>query len=163
MRQTSRTQQTNGLTVIEVLIALALLGVMIGFVANSLASSFQITRENRKSLDATSAVQRVVESVRGQWQSRGLYGAGCADLTLNQAGSTFMSIAATVTTLAASAATISSATALDTVSCSTKLTSGTCTVLAQPMKRVVVTATDTENAGRELSKVTLDLVCPVNP
>lgn len=155
-------QKTKGLTVIEVLIALALLGVMVGFVANSLAGSFRITRENRKSLDATSAVQRVVESVRGQWQSRGLYGAGCTELALNQAGSSFMAITATVTQLNAAAEITGSASSLKTTGCTALLTTGTCTDLAQPMKRVIVTATDTETAGRELSKVALDLVCPEN-
>jgi type II secretory pathway pseudopilin PulG len=163
VRQTNKTRKTTGLTVIEVLIALALLGVMVGFVANSLAGSFKITRENRKSLDATSAVQRVVESVRGQWQSRGLYGAGCAELTLNQANSSFMSIAATVTVLNAAATITGSEDPLTTTGCTALLTTGTCTALAQPMKRLIVTATDAETAGRELSKVTLDLVCPVNP
>ncbi len=153
-------RQTSGLTIIEILIALAILGVMVGFVASSLASSLQITRENRKSLDATSAVQRVVESVRGQWQSRGLYGAGCADLTLNEASSNFMSITATVATVDTTASTVGSPTALDIVSCNTKRTTDTCAVLTQPMKRVVVTAIDTESGTKVLSKVTLDVVCP---
>ena len=152
---------SKGLTIIEVLIALALLGVMVGFVANSLASSFQITRENRKSLDATSAVQRVVESVRGQWQSRGLYGAGCAELTLNQAGSNFMSITATVTKLNAAAETTGAAQPLETSGCAALLTTETCVLLAEPMKRVIVTAKDTQDTTRVLSTVTLDLVCPV--
>ena len=156
-------RQTKGLTIIEILIALAVLGIMVGFIASSLAGSLKITRENRKSLDATSAVQRVVEAVRGQWQSRGLYGAGCADLNLNQANSNFMAITAKVITLDSSAATSGSETDLDTVSCNAKRTTDTCKILAQPMKRVIVIAMDTENATRVLSRATLDIICPVNP
>ena len=156
-------QRTKGLTLIEILIALMLLGVLVSFVVSSLAGSFQITRENRKSLDATTTAQRIIEDIRGQWSGAGtkaVYNTACANVTLTPPNVSFMSLTATQTPLALDATPTGTPTAAVTVPCGALSVSPTCT---SPMKRVVVVATDTADTTRVLSRVTLDVVCPEFP
>ena len=154
--QHHKQHSTLGLTLIEILIALALLGVLVSFVVSSLAGSFQITRENRKSLDATTTAQRIIEDIRGQWSgSRAIYNTGCATLTLQPANATYMTLSAKSSTLDATATT--AGTAADVNTCGTISTVTTC---VSAMKRVVVTAVDSSNTARTLARVTLDVVCP---
>lgn len=154
--QHPRRHSKLGLTLIEILIALALLGILVSFVVSSLAGSFQITRENRKSLDATTTAQRVIEDIRGQWNgSRAVYNTGCATLTLQPPNATYMTLSAKSSTLDATATT--AGTAGDVTACGTLSTVTTC---VSAMKRVVVTAVDSSNTTRILARVTLDVVCP---
>jgi prepilin-type N-terminal cleavage/methylation domain-containing protein len=162
-------RRTNGLTLIEILIALALLGILVSFIVSSLASSFRITKENRKSLDATSAAQRIIESVRGQWRDKKLYANNCAVLVLNPADSQFMSLSAQYLLLNADATKSGTATLTNLViktsagDCGTTTftcDSATAATRLDPLKRIVVTATDAVDTTRTLAKVTLDIVCP---
>jgi prepilin-type N-terminal cleavage/methylation domain-containing protein len=156
-------RRTDGLTLIEILIALTMLAIMITFIVQSLAGSFQLTRDNRRALDASAATQRLLEDIRGQWQSRTLFNENCAVLTLNPANSTFMNITAQVGTLP-----LGNSTTVPAVTYTNMTTSGCSTPPAltpacgTDMKRVVVTATSTPGTT-ELSRVTLDVPCPENP
>lgn len=151
---------TKGLTLIEILIALALLGILVSFVVSALASSFQITRENRKSLDATTTAQRILEEIRGQWGDKTVYNTGCANVTLTPPNAGFMTLTATRTDLTLAAVGTGTPAAAVTTPCATLSASSTCT---SAMKRVIVVATDTADTTRVLSRVTLDVVCPVFP
>lgn len=153
-------QHSKGLTLIEIIIALALLGILVSFVVSSLAGSFQVTRENRKSLDATTTTQRILEDVRGQWNSRATYNTGCANLVLTPANATFMTLSANQQELTAAAVATATPSAALTTPCGALSATTTC---VSPMKRVVVVAVDSTNTTRTLSRVTLDVVCPVNP
>lgn len=153
-------QQSKGLTLIEIIIALALLGILVSFVVSSLASSFQITRENRKSLDATTTTQRILEDVRGQWNNRAIYNTGCANLVLTSANATFMALSANQQELTSAAVPTTTPVTALTTPCGTLSATTAC---VSPMKRIIVVALDSANTTRTLSRVTLDIVCPVNP
>lgn len=145
-----------GLTLIEILIALALLGVMVSFVVSSLVGSFQITRENRKSIDATTTAQRIVEDIRGQWRDRATFNTGCAGVTLNSANTSYMAVTANQQNLT-QAAVLSGTSSAVTTPCGTLSAGTTCST---PMKRIVVVATDSATPTRTLARVTLDVLCP---
>ncbi len=68
----------RGLTLVEVLVALAVLGVVLGFVAPSLFSSLQVARQSRVTAVATEYAQGVVERYRTHWSVPANYIAGSA-------------------------------------------------------------------------------------
>lgn len=148
--------KSTGLTLIEILIALAMLGVMVSFVVTSLVGSFQITRENRKSIDATTTAQRIIEDIRGQWSDRALFNTSCANVTLSPPNAGYLTLNANQQNLT-KAAVLSGSAAPLTTPCGALLAGATCNA---PMKRVIVVATDTAAPTRTLARVTLDLVCP---
>jgi hypothetical protein len=140
-----------------------MLGVLTAFIVQSLAGSFQITRDNRIALDASAATQRLVESVRGQWNSRTLFNQACAIVTLNPASSSSMTITARWANLPLTNSTTEptlSYTALTTTGCATPGSLPACTT---SMRRVLVIASSVATPVRELSRATLDLPCPGNP
>jgi prepilin-type N-terminal cleavage/methylation domain-containing protein len=165
-------RRTDGLTLIEILVSLTLLAIMVTFIVQSLAGSFQLTRDNRRALDASAATQRILEDVRGQWQSRTLFNERCATLTLNPAGSTFMTLTAQVAPHPSPLQNTTTNpptliyTNLTTTGCSTPPPPPTPPATLPPcvalMQRIAVTATRTSPTA-ELSRVTLDIPCPENP
>lgn len=158
--------RSRGLTLIEILIALSLLGIMTGFVVSSLAGSFQITRASQRTLEATAAVQRVLEEVRGQWQNRTLYDSSCAVIDLSPAASTFLTLTATRLDLTSSASASTGATPMNitTAGCPTAPpTPGSTCPATQRMQRVVITALDNTDSNRTLASASLDIVCLVVP
>ena len=158
--------RSRGLTLIEILIALSLLGIMTGFVVSSLAGSFQINRASQRTLEATAAVQRVLEEVRGQWQNRTLYDDSCAAVDLSPDASTFLTLTATRLNLTLSASASTGATPMDitTTGCSTAPpTSGDICLATKRMQRVLVTALDNTDSNRKLASASLDIVCLVVP
>jgi prepilin-type N-terminal cleavage/methylation domain-containing protein len=153
-------QQTKGLTIIEIMIALALLGIMVTFIASSLASSFQLTRENRRSLDATASIQRILEDIRGQWRDPIKFDTSCAEVVLNKSTTSFMTITANYNDLDRLAeATTTLASVSTAITCG-----GTALVKCSvPMKRVTLLAVDSKNASREFARAALDINCPEEP
>lgn len=67
----------DGFTLIEILMALLLLGVLILAVLAPLTGLFGLTRQSVRQTDATALAQAVMEDVRGQWQNWGKYDARC--------------------------------------------------------------------------------------
>lgn len=148
---------------IEILVALAMLGILTAFIVSSLAGSFQITRDNRIALDATAATQRLVENIRGQWASRTLFNQGCAVITLNPAGSTFMTITAEYANLQLANSGSEPTLTYTNVTTSACNTPGTLPACIADMRRVRVRAVTTATPVRELSQATLDVPCGANP
>ena len=62
-------KSTRGFTLIEMLAATVILGVLITVVLGPLGQLFQNTRRNDQALQATTQAQELVENIRGQWQS----------------------------------------------------------------------------------------------
>ena len=121
--------------------------------------SLRITRESRISVDATTTAQRILEDIRGQWSVRGAFNSGCATVVLQPPNASFMTLSATQQNLEMTAATSGAATTL-TGTCGAIPATAACVA---PMKRVVVQAVDSTAATRVLARVTLDVLCPVNP
>lgn len=66
-----------GFTLIEVMVATMILGVIITAVLGPLTGMFGLTRRSMSQTDATSVAQATLEDVRGQWLNWGRYDAGC--------------------------------------------------------------------------------------
>jgi prepilin-type N-terminal cleavage/methylation domain-containing protein len=149
-------QATKGLTLIEILIALVLLGFIVTAITQPIVSSFQIARTNRLSLDATSEAQRIIETIRGQWQSPSLYDSNCAVVTLGANKTvTLRQLNSDGTVQAGTITFISSG-------CGAATTTGPnpCPNTQAPMKRVTVAVNDVSAPTRNLSTINFDIVCP---
>ena len=59
----------KGLTIIELLIAMVLLGVLATAVLAPLTGLFQMTGRSSQTLNATTQAQEIVEYIQGQWRS----------------------------------------------------------------------------------------------
>ncbi len=66
----------TGFTLVEVLIALAVLTIVLGVVAASIGSSLQISRQSRINAFASEYVQSVAERYRAHWSVPANYSAG---------------------------------------------------------------------------------------
>ncbi|NJK43656.1 MAG: hypothetical protein HC933_04715 [Pleurocapsa sp. SU_196_0] len=163
-------RRIDGLTIIEVLIALSLLGVMTSLIVSSLTGSFALTRDSRRTLDATTNLQRIVEEIRGQWRQRGFYNAGCAkNVNLNPTGAAFLSVSVESRALELSTTTnptdsilpvtAQSAQNVPTSSCQPTVAQNTAPCVSAVRRVRVVTLNPLEN-NRELAHIELDIVCP---
>ena len=149
-------RRTEGLTIIEILIALTLLGILVASIISPIVSSFQLTQASRLSLDATTEAQRIVEDIRGQWLSRAIYDSNCAAITLKS------NQTVTLQALNADGTVKTASLPFTKTGCPTAPTPNTsnCPVASDPMKRVTVTAKNPQDASRVLSRISYDVVCP---
>ncbi len=136
----------NGLTLIELLVATVLLGVIITVILAPLAGLFRITGESGRTLQASTQAQEVIEYVRGQWQDRDKYDKSCVASTAQTGGATI-----TVVNLDSNANELS-----------TSSLAGSCggTPPSNPplMKRLTVTITS--NDGVSQAVITVDIPRP---
>ena len=58
-----------GLTIIEMLVATVLLGVLAAAILAPLTGLFQMTTRSTQTLSVTTQAQEVMESIQGQWRS----------------------------------------------------------------------------------------------
>ncbi len=72
----------RGLTLIEVLIAIAIFVVLMLAVTQSLLPVFGLTRESRVQLQANQEAQAVIEAIRAAWLDPARYKKTCANLAL---------------------------------------------------------------------------------
>lgn len=80
-------KRPRGLTLIEVLVALAILGLVLGTVAASIGSSLEASRQSRLQALATEYAQAVVERYRVHWSSPASYQAGSTPPSLSELNS----------------------------------------------------------------------------
>lgn len=69
-------RESRGFTLVEVLVALAVLTIVLGVVAASIGSSLQISRQSRINAFASEYVQSVAERYRAHWSVPANYSAG---------------------------------------------------------------------------------------
>jgi len=72
----------KGLTLIEVLIAMAIFVILMTAVTQSLLPLFGLTRESRIQLNANQQAQQTLEAIRGAWLDADRYKKTCAPLHL---------------------------------------------------------------------------------
>ena len=77
LTRSRRAQAQAGFTLIEVLVATMILGLIITAVLGPLTGMFGLTRKSMSQTDATSVAQATLEDVRGQWLNWSKYDAGC--------------------------------------------------------------------------------------
>lgn len=70
-------QRLSGFTLIEVLVAIALLSILIVVLSATLAGSLNLNRQSQQQLGTTSGVQQVMESIRNAWTTQANYNNAC--------------------------------------------------------------------------------------
>ncbi|WP_229659259.1 type II secretion system protein [Deinococcus wulumuqiensis] len=71
-------EREQGLTIIELLVAIALLGILTAVLTATLTGSLSLNRQSQKQLDTTTQVQAIVENVRAAWKTQSNYDSACA-------------------------------------------------------------------------------------
>ncbi len=90
-------RESRGFTLVEVLVALAVLTIVLGVVAASIGSSLQISRQSRINAFASEYVQSVVERYRAHWSVPANYAAGSTPPDLSALASKLQSAGLTAT------------------------------------------------------------------
>lgn len=73
----------QGFTLVEVLVAIALFGILLAVLIPSITALLGINRRGEAQLTSATQAQQVVESVKGAWQNDAFYSSNCApSLTL---------------------------------------------------------------------------------
>jgi prepilin-type N-terminal cleavage/methylation domain-containing protein len=142
----------KGLTVIEILIAITILGALLVASSGALATMFNTSKNSRGAVSDITVARNLIETVRQQWSGtagRAAFDANCVRVTLPTGASIAMFSTATDGALgsALTASIISPAGNCATVTANA----------AGTVKRVIVTTTRGSN---ETARLTLDLVRP---
>ncbi|GGR25054.1 prepilin-type N-terminal cleavage/methylation domain-containing protein [Deinococcus ruber] len=69
--------KAQGFTLLEVLVALALLGVVIVAILAPLTGLFGMSQRSTRQVAATTQAQQAIELIRGQWLDPGRYAGNC--------------------------------------------------------------------------------------
>lgn len=72
----SRIEQ--GFTLLEVLVAIALFGILLAVLIPSITALLGINRQGEAQLNSATQAQQVIESVKGAWQNDAMYSSNCA-------------------------------------------------------------------------------------
>lgn len=140
-----------GVTLVELLVSIVLLGALLAAVAGAVTTIFGATRSAQAGIDANAQAREIVETVRVQWASgpasRAAYDANCIRIALPEGAS----ITVGAVNLATDAYTPQPVNVVPPA--------GSCPggSYSQPLKRVQVTVV---RNGREQSRLTLDLSRP---
>lgn len=68
----------QGFTLIEVLVAIALFGILLAVLIPSITALLGINRQGEVQLTSATQAQQVIESVKGAWQDAAVYSSNCA-------------------------------------------------------------------------------------
>jgi len=132
------------MTLIEVLVATAILGVLIGSLVGPLGGLFRMTKRNQQLLDNTTIAQQAMEKIIRDWQDVDYFSRSCLDSgTVLPSG-----VSVEIMDLNANA---------DAISPYYSLRSCTVSADSVPLKRVKITA---NQAGGVDAVVVLDIARP---
>ena len=67
-----------GFTLIEVLVAIALLGILVAVLTATLTGSLNLNRQAQQQLGTTTGTQQLLESIRNAWANQTNYDSACA-------------------------------------------------------------------------------------
>ena len=172
----SSRRDTQGFTLLEVLVAIALLGLLIAALTGTLTGALGINRQSQTQLDTSTRVQQVMESVRNAWSDSTQYARACVPGLQVPSGYTVkftnLSSRAQPITQANALATTTSPAPANTVSTASPCAASTNATLSSGdvpvMRRVVVQSgtartsgsTTTESVGDQDVNLTLDILGP---
>lgn len=158
----------QGFTLIEILVAIALLGILASVLTATLTGSLNLNRQSQRQLDTATRAQQVLESVRGAWAdtSGGAissnYERACAPsstVALNGLSAKYINLNARAQPINASGAVISAPGGTNvtiTANCSAQpvvqMTGGA----PYPMRRLIVSS----STGAQDIVLTLDVLRP---
>ncbi|WP_102128421.1 type II secretion system protein [Deinococcus planocerae] len=142
----SSLRQVQGFTLVELLVAIALLGMLLAVIIPGITALLGINRTGERDLTATTQAQRVLEEVKGAWQVQDNYDRNCAPGLVLPSGVTLQS--RSLDSRARNPGTLGSV----SVGASCPVSTGTAPV----MRRVTVTA----GTGTQATTLTLDVLRP---
>lgn len=139
-----------GFSLVEVLVAIMLMGIIVLVVVTPLTGFFGLTRRSNQQVDATQLAQRTLETIRGEWLNQARYDQVCSSVPLPQppGGST---ITVEVTNLDPNGAVLG--TAAYRADCATVTAGDT-----SPLRRVEVTHRDSQ--GKVQAKLAVEVARP---
>lgn len=145
-----RTEQpTQGFTLIEILVAILLIGILIMVVLVPMTSLFGMNRNTNSQLSSNVSAQRVTEQIKGLWRDQDYYDRNCI------LGVTTTGMTVTVNSLnTMGVSTGTATTAVSTANCNTSALGSSWTPV--PLKRLTVTS----GSGTGAAVLTIDLVRP---
>jgi len=158
--KTETCNSTSGFTIIEILVAIALLAILSLAISSTLIGSLSLNGQNQRRLDSTTGTQQVIENIRGAWLVKANYDRACVD-NLTLPSTTYIT---TYTDLDARAMPLAGSTATDIVRGSTASPVAPCAAKAlRPstgtvpvMRRVVVSS----GTGDQATTLSLDILGP---
>lgn len=77
MRPAPNASGTQGFTIVEVLVAIALFAIVVLVVVVPLTGLFGLTKKSTTQVSATNLAQQWLEQVKGQWQNQSTYTQAC--------------------------------------------------------------------------------------
>lgn len=146
-------QQTDGFTIIEVLLAIALLTVIVMVVMSGLTGSFRLSGNSTLQSVATNRSQAVIESIRGQWQTVSQYNSACVQLP---------TVSGITTTISVQDENVDGSSVGSPYSPTISSNCSSVAALAniRPLRRVTVTSTNTSGSNIGQSKLTVEIAGP---
>lgn len=148
-------RRTEGLTLIELLIALTILALLLGAIVQPITQTFQMSGNSNRQLAATTHAQRIVERFKAASQSNfdrdciQLQGSETSDQFFRTNASNDFTVSAQLAYLSAAAAPNGTTAALSTTC------SGTPSTVT--LKRLTVSVSQ---SGKEYARITVDVARP---
>lgn len=139
-------RQVQGFTLVELLVAIALLGVLLAVIIPGITALLGINRLGERELTTTTQAQRVLEEVKGAWQVQNTYDWNCVPGLVLPSGVTLQS--RPLDSRAQSPGSL--------VNVSVAAACPASTATAPVMRRVTVTA----GTGAQATTLTLDVLRP---
>lgn len=81
----------QGFTLLEVLVAMALFGILLAVLIPSITALLGINRQGEAQLSSATQAQQLIESVKGAWRDENSYASNCAPALTLPAGATVQS------------------------------------------------------------------------
>lgn len=86
-------RQVQGFTLVEILVAIAILGILAAVLTATITGSLGLNRRAQQDLDSTTRAQQVIETVRNAWTVQANYATACAPgVTLTGMTVTFVNL-----------------------------------------------------------------------
>lgn len=154
----------TGFTLIEVLVSIALLGILIAVLTATLTGSLNLNRQSQQQLGTATGAQRAMENVRNAWTTQTNYDKACAPGVSLPSGYTaqFVNLSTraepvTQANAVASPASSAPSNALNTASTCTASTNAALSSGSVPlMRRIVVSS----GSGAQNTTLSLDVLRP---
>lgn len=162
-----RRHHASGVTIVELLLSIVILGVLVTVIASAFLPVTQSTLASGLTASANARARSIMDAVRAQWRlpppTPGTLGSAYdRDCIVFPALGTNEAITSSDLILPAATSPNSAPTVSSTASVT--IASGACAsavdTVAVPMKRVIVTVRDPDNASRVLARLTLDVPRP---